>query len=107
MKAKGAMKGMKRRAMKAKRVSVIAKGKRARSAVFSGRKERTQAGMTKAKLMRNKFGKIVSKAQSAHAKSRYHKTVKQWADAVKSARKALGLTGFVAIGGKSSSGKAL
>merc|ERR1711963_646117 len=106
MKAKG-MKGKKTMRAKAKRVGVIAKGKLAKSVVFAGRKEKTQTGLTRAKLMRNKSGKIVSKAKSAAAKSRYARSVKVWADAVKSARKALGLTGFVAIGGKSAAGKSL
>merc|ERR1712172_341291 len=57
-----AMKGMK--VMKAKRVSIIAKGKRAKSAVFRGSKVKTSGGMTKDKLMKNKFGKVVSKAKS-------------------------------------------
>merc|ERR1712050_87016 len=95
------------KAMKAKKVSVVAKGKRARASVFSGRKEKTLSGLTKEKLMKNKSGKVVSKALSAKAKKAYASTVKAWADAVKAARKALGLTGFVAIGGKSAAGKAL
>merc|ERR1711933_230063 len=93
---------------KAKRVSTIAKGKRARAAVFSGKKEKTMSGMTKASLTKNKNGKIVSKKASAHSKRVYASSgIKKWADAVKAARKALGLTGFVAIGGKSAAGKAL
>merc|ERR1711879_477875 len=90
-----------------KRVSSIAKGKRARAAVLAGRKQKTMSGLTKDKLMKNKFGKIVSKAASARAKKAYGKTIKAWADAVKSARKSLSLTGFVAINGKSAEGKAL
>ena len=101
-----AMKAMK--VMKAKRVSVIAKGKMARAAVFSGRKEKTQTGMTKASLIKNKGGKIVSKARSALAKKNFNTSgLKAWCDAVKAARKALNLTGFVAVGGKSATGKAL
>merc|ERR1719190_262822 len=96
-----------KKVMKAKRVSVIAKGKMARSAVFSGRKQKTQSGLTKDKLIKNKFGRVVSKARSANAKRAYKNTLKVWADAVKSARKELGLSGFVAIGGKSATGKAL
>merc|ERR1712151_809940 len=97
-----------KRVMKAKRVSVIAKGKRAKSAVFSGRKAKTMSGLTKDSLTKNKFGKVVSKKASARAKRAYATSgVKKWADAVKAARKALGLTGFVAIGGKSAAGKAL
>merc|ERR1712122_418100 len=78
-----AMKGMK--VMKAKRVSIIAKGKRARASVFNGSKVKTVGGMTKAKLTKNKAGR----------------------NACKAARKALNLTGFVPIGGKSATGKAL
>merc|ERR1719436_747189 len=104
MKAAGAMKAMK---SKAKRVTVIARGKRARAAVFSGRKEKTASGMTKAKLMKNSRGKIVSKASSAAAKKRFATGLGKWTSAVKTARKALNLTGFVAINGKTAEGKAV
>merc|ERR1711865_699653 len=109
MKKKSAMKtSSMKKTMKAKRVSKIAKGKRAKAAVFAGHKEKTQGGTTKAGLMKNKNGKIVSKKSSAASKKRYAKSgIKAWADAVKTARKALGLTGFVAISGKSAAGKAL
>merc|ERR1711997_325030 len=96
------------KAMKAKRVSVIAKGKMARAAVFRGTKQKTQSGMTKANLIKNKSGKIVSKAASVRAKKAYAGSgIKAWADACKAARKALNLTGFVPMGGKSATGKAL
>merc|ERR1719499_2553723 len=101
MKKAGA--GAMKRVMKAKKVSKIAKGKHARAVVFSGRKEKTLSGMTK-----DKRGRIVSKKASARAKRAYASSgIKKWADAVKAARKALGVTGFVAIGGKSAAGKAL
>merc|ERR1712151_764105 len=91
----------------AMKVSKIAKGKRARSAVFAGKKEKTQTGLTKSQLVKNKGGRIVSKAASANAKKRFAgSAIKKWADACKAARKALGLTGFVPIGGSSKSGKA-
>merc|ERR1712137_483907 len=89
MKAAGAMK----RVMKAKKVSKIARGVRAKSSVFSGRKEKTSGGLTKAELTRNKHGKVVSKKASARAKQNYTNSIKAWAEAVKAARKALGLTG--------------
>merc|ERR1711879_1063751 len=96
------------RSMKAKRVSKIARGKLARSQVLRGTKEKTLSGMTKASLMRNKFGKIVSKKASAVAKKRYQSSgAKVWADCIKQARKALNLKGFVAINGKQAEGKAL
>merc|ERR1712187_174417 len=99
--------GMKRAMKKAKRVSIIAKGSRARSSVFSGRKQKTLSGLTKEGLMKNKFGKVVSKKSSARTKKAYARTIKAWGDAVKAARKALGVTGFVPIGGKSAAGRAL
>merc|ERR1712018_303702 len=101
-----AMKAMK--VMKAKRVSVIAKGKRARVSVFYGKKEKTQSGMTKATLIKSKSGKIVSKAASARAKKNWAQSaLKKWCDATKQARKQLGITGFCAVGGKTAQGKAL
>merc|ERR1739838_1055337 len=104
---KSAMKGSMKRAMKAKRVSVVARGKRAKSSVFSGKKQKTTGGVTKEGLVKNKNGRVVSKKSSARAKRAYGKTIKAWVDAVKAARKALGVTGFVAIGGKSAAGRAL
>merc|ERR1712083_763860 len=102
-----AMKSM-RRMKKAKRVSVIAKGKRARTSVFHGTKEKTQSGMTKAMLIKNKNGRIVSKKASARAKKVYATSgAKKWAEALRAARKALNIKGFVAIGGKTAQGKAL
>merc|ERR1711879_604656 len=109
MKAAGAMKkaGV-MKAMKAKRVSKIAKGNRAKSSVFSGRKGKTVGGLTKADLIKSKSGKVVSKKASLRAKKAYATSaIKKWADAVKAARKALGLSGFVAIGGKTGPGRAL
>merc|ERR1711997_16504 len=96
-----AMKAKSMKVMKAKKVSVIAKGKMARAQVFNGRKQKTLSGMTKANFVKNKSGKIVSKKAFASS------GLKAWCDAVKAARKALNLTGFVAIGGKSATGKAL
>jgi len=93
MKAMAAMKAMK--AMKKKAVSKIAKGKRARAVVFHGTKEKTYTGLTKADLIKNKRGKIVSKKASLRAKK--NNFIKGWTTAVQKARKALGLKGFVAI----------
>merc|ERR1740116_56342 len=92
---------------KAKRVSIVAKGKRAKASVFSGKKQKTTGGVTKEGLVKNRNGRVVSKKSSARAKRAYGKTIKAWVDAVKAARKALGVTGFVAIGGKSAAGRAL
>merc|ERR1712176_623369 len=101
-----AMKAMK--AMKAKKVTVVAKGKGAKARVFSGRKAKTTGGLTKDKLIKNKNGKVVSKQASAHSKKNFARgPLKAWSEAVKKARKELGFTGFVAIGGKSAAGKSL
>merc|ERR1719469_307947 len=99
MKAMRSMKSMKamRSMKKAKKVSVIAKGKMARASVFSGRKEKTQTGLTKNMLLKNKNGK------ARFAKS----AIKTWADATKAARKALSIKGFCPVGGSTPAGKAL
>merc|ERR1712176_656487 len=95
---KAAMKKAMKKVMKKKKVSKIAKGKNAKAA----------GGLTASGLTKNKGGRVVSKAASARAKKNYQSSsIKVWADAVKKARKALGLTGFVAIGGKTAAGKAL
>merc|ERR1711907_35486 len=93
MKAMAAMKAM--RAMKKKAVSKIAKGKMAKAVVFRGTKEKTVGGMTKSDLIKNKYGKIVSKKKSQLAKK--NNFIKGWTTAVSKARKALGIKGFVAI----------
>merc|ERR1719231_857219 len=94
MKAMAAMKAM--RAMKKKAVSKIAKGKFAKSVVFRGTKAKTQSGLTKGDLVKNKRGKIVTKKQLAAGKKAYN-NVKGWITACQKARKALKVTGFVAI----------
>merc|ERR1712060_622409 len=101
---KNAMKTVK--AMKAKRVSTVAKGKLGRAQVLRGTKERTSSGLTKDKLMKNKSGKIVSAKQSAAGKKMYS-NIKAWNECVAQARKALNLKGFVAINGKKAEGQAL
>merc|ERR1719191_2172260 len=95
MKAMAAMKAMK--AMKKKAVSKIAKGRYAKSVVFRGTKAKTYTGLTKADLVKNKRGKIVTKKQMALGKGLYAKFGKTWITAVQKARKALGVKGFVAI----------
>merc|ERR1712134_245813 len=94
MKAMAAMKAMK--AMKKKAVSKIAKGKLAKLVVFRGSKAKTQGGLSKGDLTKNKNGKIVSKKQSAQGKKAYA-NIKGWTVAVQKARKALGVKGFVAV----------
>merc|ERR1712039_683831 len=94
------------KSMKAKRVSVVAKGRLAKSLVFKGAKERTQSGLRKDSLMKNRRGKVVSKRASAHGK-RMYKNVEDWTEAFMEARTTLRTNGFVAINGKSVFGKAL
>lgn len=101
------MASMKKRKM-AVRKTIIAKGKRAKTAVFSGKKEKTVGGLKKSDLTTNKAGKVVSKKQSERAKSsKMYKRILAWAGAVKQARKSLGVKGFVAVGGKTKQGQAL
>ena len=95
-----------KKAKKAKRKSVIAKGKRAKGKVFRGTKAKTSGGLTKSDLMKNKRGKVVAKKGHAQGLKRYAQ-VKGWVTAVQKARKALGVKGFCAIGGKTAKGKAL
>ena len=85
MKAMAAMKAMK--TMKKKRVSK----KGSKAMVLHGTKEKTTGGLAASALTKNKYGKIVSKKQSALGKQR------PWMIAVQKARKALKITGFVAV----------
>merc|ERR1719231_1453320 len=89
MKKKAAMKPMK--AMKKKSVSKIATGRLAKVMVLRGSKAKTVGGMTAKDLLKNKYGKVVSKKTSAFAKK------SPWIQAVTKARKALKITGFAAI----------
>merc|ERR1712193_182100 len=88
------------------KVSTIAKGKRSRVSVWNGTKKKNQSGLTKADLTKSKTGKIVSKKASANGKKAY-KRIAKWTASVNKARKALGIKGFQAVGGKSAKGQAL
>merc|ERR1719203_2327969 len=106
MKAMKAMKAMK--VMKKKKVSVIAKGKLAKSMVLRGSKAKTSGGLTASGLMRSKTGRVVSKARSATSKKAFKGSkIEAWAKACSQARKQLNLKGFVPFGGKTAAGKAL
>merc|ERR1712084_172829 len=94
--------------MKAKKVSKIARGKRAKLAVVRGKKEKTVGGLTASSIMKNKYGKLVSKRASSVAKKRFTGSkFEAWLKAVKQARKELNVKGFVGVGGKTAAGKAL
>ena len=95
MKAMKAAKAMK--AMKKKAVTKIAKGRFAKAVVLRGNKEKTSGGLKATDLVKNKRGKIVSKKMSALSKKRFASTVGPWMQAVKKARAALKIKGFVAI----------
>jgi len=76
----------------------IAKGKRARHIVFSGKKDKTYTGLKKSDLIMNKVGKIVAKKSSAAARKRYQGSgAQKWIKAVSAARKQLNIRGFVAL----------
>merc|ERR1719373_421687 len=98
--------GMKKSTMKAKKKSKVAKGPRAKAVVMQGYKEKTSTGITKAMLTTNKRGKIVTKKQAAAGKKAFA-NISAWFKATQQAKKALGLSGFIPIGGKSPAGKAL
>merc|ERR1711874_180905 len=94
MKAAVPMKAMK----KAMKVSKVAKGKRSKSSVFRGTKEKTSGGLKKSDLIKSKTGKVVSKKSSEASKKRFKgSALDKWCRAVQAARKALGLKGFVAV----------
>merc|ERR1712051_495358 len=104
---KAAMKAASMKAMKkVKKVGIIARGRAAKAAVFKGKKAKTVGGLTKEKLTKSKSGKIVSKAASTRAKKNWAQSaLKKWCDAVKQARKQLGVTGFCAVNGKTAQGR--
>merc|ERR1719384_2374947 len=105
---KVAMKAMKvMKAMKATAASKVARGKFRYALVLRGTKEKTAGGLTKDSLTRNSEGKIVNKSASVQAKKAMSPGFKNYFDAVKKARKELGVTGFCAVGGKTEQGKAL
>merc|ERR1719188_972003 len=97
---KAVMKAMK--AMKSK----VAKGPRAKYSVMCGNKTKTSGGLTKAMLVKNKRGKIVSKKAAAAGKKNF-KNISGWVKAMSKARVDLGLSGFIAVNGKTPEGKAL
>merc|ERR1712224_358615 len=109
MKAMRKAKGMKAmRAMKAmRRVSMIARNLRAKATVFHGHKTKTTGGLTRADLIKNRQGKIVSRKRSLGARRRFAQTLGGWMAAVKKARKALNLNGFIAVNGNTAEGRAL
>mmetsp|Transcript_95396 Transcript_95396/g.298194 ORF Transcript_95396/g.298194 Transcript_95396/m.298194 type:complete len:140 (+) Transcript_95396:81-500(+) len=99
MKKSGAKATKVMKAMKAT-MSKIARGRMAFLLVYKGRKEKTVGGLQAKDIVKNKYGKLVSKKFMAKGKTA------PWPKAISAARKALGLTGFVTIN-KGPEGKAL
>merc|ERR1711966_602415 len=90
-------------AMKAMKESVIAKGKLQKVMVFKGFYAKTVGGLAKGDMHKSKRGKIVSKKSTAAGKKAF-KNISGWTKACQAAKRALGLKGFVAIGGKTAQG---
>merc|ERR1712154_210993 len=84
-----------RRKRRARKVSI----RGSRMQVFRGSRQKVKnTGQTKADLMRNKRGKIISKAAHAHGKKVFHKNgISKWNKAFMQARKNLGIKGFMPI----------
>merc|ERR1712179_29037 len=93
-KRRTAKKRVVRRRRKARRKSI----RGTRSQVWKGTREKVKTtGQTKAALMKNKRGKIVSKKANAAGKKMYKKNgLAKWTKAFSQARKNLKLKGFVA-----------
>merc|ERR1712227_549925 len=83
--------GVKKPKKKKKKVSKVAKGRFREVLVLRGKKEKTVGGLKATDLIKNKYGKVVSKKASAKAKK------SPWIQAVANARSALKLKGFVAV----------
>ena len=67
-----------------------------RGQVWRGTRHHTNGQHTKAMLMKNKRGKVITRKSHAAGKRAY-KNIRGWVAAVKKARKALGVTGFCAV----------
>merc|ERR1712187_98871 len=74
-----------------KRTSTIAKGKKAKLAVWQGKKVKTTKGLKKDDLVKSKGGKVVSAKKSQQGKD------SKWSKATAKARAIKGYTGFKAI----------
>merc|ERR1719433_1611168 len=110
MSAMKAMKmSMKMKAMSSMKMKmamkVSTKGKKWQ--VFKGTKLSTKGGLKKSDLKKSKTGKIVSAKASAASKKKYANGIGKWNVAVTKARKALGIKGFLAVGGKKKEGQVL
>merc|ERR1719498_1603757 len=89
MKAMKAMKATK--AMKKKKAKKKLKAVTQKRYAFAGKLAKTASGLTKADLVKNKHGKVVSKKKSAFGLK------SPWIAAVQKARAALKIKGFKAV----------
>ena len=90
MKTKKAMKTTKtKKAVKTKTASKIAKGRKAKSKVLRGSKEKTVGGLTHSDLILNKNGRTRNLKRMIRHKNN------PWIDACEKAKVVLGLTGMV------------
>merc|ERR1719420_2045547 len=64
--------------------------------VFRGSRVKTNGGLTKSDLTKNKMGRVVSKKKYNLGKKIYKRGLHKWTKAFMQARKNLGLKGFVA-----------
>merc|ERR1712127_78773 len=93
---------------KAMKKSKIAAGKLAKALVLRGAREKTSGGLRQSQIMKNKRGKLVSKMKSEMSRKKYKGSrFEAWMKAAAAARKELGITGFVALNGKTPQGRAL
>merc|ERR1719445_534261 len=91
-----------------KKSKIIAAGKLAKALVLRGAREKTVGGLRQSQIMKNKRGKVVSKMKSEMSRKKYKGSkLEAWMKAVAAARKELGVTGFVALNGKTAQGRAL
>merc|ERR1711918_279947 len=86
----GGAKAMKKKAMKKKAMKKLKAFTQKRYA-FTGKLSKTASGLTKADLVKNKHGKVVSKKMSLRGSK------SPWIAAVQKARAALKIKGFSAI----------
>jgi len=93
-KATKATKAMKKK--KVKKVSMIARGKLMRSRVLKGEKLKTYTGLKASDLMKNIYGKVVTKRQSEAGKKAF-KNIEPWMKACVQARRDFCIVGFRAV----------
>jgi hypothetical protein len=101
-------KAMTKKAVKKKATKKKAMKKGSKRQVFKGSRAMTQGGLTKASLIKNKRGKVVSKAASVVGEKNY-KNISAWTKALLEARAALVFTEptFIPCGGQTAEGKRL